>query len=399
VPSDAVPTTFSPPAPLILYPVPGAGSGDYIGSIARQISKAAKKDDTTLDFDITDGIGVNAFLFNAADKNFIDTHNSNVTSITGSEIKVGGQGLQEYAAAGTICSFICEYNNVTITPGSGANSPPTMKLQVGTNKDAQKGDTSLLFDSGKTQGIFFNMAVGGDPGIQSGTLVKAADDGSVSLTKPLTGKVNKGTSITFQSTLPWGIVQHLEPNQIQIFGLTMDFNYTPAAVATAVIVLDHLPNPEPTYLNVTVVASRTITAPDAKTTIQEIIPVNNDFYNVILVDDNPPNPDAYQDIPDKNVALYISLPPPPVKQAISVNVPTDGTPPNFWDLHYAMTQVDGTLTSAATLGALTVPLCKLLAYEIAWSQQNTLPNPPDPLGGPLYQSTKLAVEQYQQRRQ
>ena len=149
----------------------------------------------------------------------------------------------------------------------------------------------------------------------------------------------------------------------------------PASVATAIIPMTiSIPAPPAnSFLDVTVVATRGGVT----------IPVNNDFYDVIVSPGAAPTPDQYQSQPLQDTSLYLTLPPPPNTNAIDLTIPTDGTAPNFDDLYKAMTQAlanDTNFPAGTTLNNLSVDDCSRMAYDIVWSQQgNMLPPPPDPL--------------------
>ena len=131
--------------------------------------------------------------------------------------------------------------------------------------------------------------------------------------------------------------------------------------------------PANSFLDVTVVATRGVVS----------IPINNDFYDVIVSPGPAPTPDQYQSQPQQNTSLYLTLPPPPNLNAIDLTIPTDGTAPNFDALYTAMTQAlanDTNFPADTTLDNLSPTDCSRMAYDIVWSQQgNTLPLPPDAL--------------------
>lgn len=238
------------------------------------------------------------------------------------------------------------------------------------------------------------MSVSGS-GIDAKTTITAVDSNSVTLNNPITSDIAKNGKVTFSFNLPAGIVQHFEPVAISTPSWTLPV-YVPSSVATAVISLTSLPTPVPSPppLNITVQALRA----------NQTIPVDNDYYNVLYLTDSTPSPGQYQTIPLQETALYITLPPLPKSSAVDLEVPSDGTPPKFENLIAAMLQVLGlpppqqppTPLSPAAITAIsnltTADQYQLLAYEIVWSQQNTLPLPPD-----LYQSTQYGFQQRRQR--
>ncbi|MBZ5494665.1 MAG: hypothetical protein LAO76_27375 [Acidobacteriia bacterium] len=106
------------------------------------------------------------------------------------------------------------------------------------------------------------------------------------------------------------------------------------------------------------------------------IPVTTDYYDVALAPGPSPNPNFWAALPP---SLYLSLPAPPASaNAVSVSLPSDGTPPPFDSL---LSAVKGVLNldpgGTPDIGKLTPDQCRNIAYEIVWGQQKPVPAAPD----------------------
>lgn len=124
----------------------------------------------------------------------------------------------------------------------------------------------------------------------------------------------------------------------------------------------------------------------------QAIPVTTDYYDVALAagpvpdlsswSPNPLGPITQPD-PWSTLApsLYLSLPAPPTTaNPVTLQLPSDGTPPPFDELLTAVQQIlqddPGGSVTATELAALTYDQCRNIANEIIWSQQPKLPTPP-----------------------
>lgn len=321
-----------------------------------------------LQFASTSGIPIGSWLFSAGTE--IDfTSGFQVISVTEQSVTLS-QALPKNVSTGTITSFILNYDNVT----PWATDPPLLSFPKKTSDAAAQNATVLPFKSTTgiplTTGISVGMAVLPQAGIiANDTTVIAADTTSVTLSQPLIGTLPKNTPVTFTFNLSTDIVQHIEPSTITISGFPFTV-FGPASAATAIV---ELLAPPPTYLNVSVTASRD----------KEQIPIDTIFYNVLHTD-TLPTANQYQAIPSDDTSFYITLPAPPINsQSISLALASDGTAPPFAALYTALQQVLAAdpITTLADIGTngLTADQCSRLAYEIVWSQLNALPTPPDPL--------------------
>ncbi|HEX7734070.1 MAG TPA: neuraminidase-like domain-containing protein [Ktedonobacteraceae bacterium] len=368
-------------SPLLL--TPGGTPQSYLAVTSRATAEATARDSSNntygdvLKFASTKGIMVGAWLFSPEDQPLFPA------GLIVKEVKedsiILNNSLPAYVPANTIVGFVLNYDN--ITPWS--TDPPILTVHRTTSADALKDATSLPLAS--TQGIAAGMTVSPQSGIiNTQTTVRAVDQTSVTLSKPLLGKLPKNTDVTFTFELSSGIIQHIETNGFTIPGFNFG-SINSASVATAIIELN---SPPPPFLDISVLASRS----------GKQIPVETTYYNVLVSPGSPPTPDQYQAIPPEDTSFYLTLPAPPLsKHAISLLVPDDGTPPAFDVLEGAITDIlqadPSTLsdppivlpTNAAAILAyigkngLTADQCKKIAYEIVWSQQNVLPIPPDPL--------------------
>src|SRR5208337_2447457 len=93
----------------------------------------------------------------------------------------------------------------------------------------------------------------------------------------------------------------------------------------------------------------------------------------------------YQTILPGNVSAYVTIPPPLLSPlTTTLQIPTDGTPPNFDDLMTAVKAVlqqdPGPPVNNALISGLSVQQCQNIAYEIVYGPQPPLPGlPPDTL--------------------
>ena len=356
--------------------------GTYVASVSKQV--AAPTPGSGTDFGTTllvrDGAGIafDSVPICPADSNMFPG-NTTVTNIPASSNPTAltlSQNIHDFAAQGTLVTFYFAYG-----PGSAdSNAPSITPTWTGTDPSFQfdlkvKGKVTnsptVKFDH--SDGIAVGMTMTSSSGVPANTTVIAVPDGS-SITLSNNVNLANGATVTFQSNLNSGIVQHVEPvSQATIFGSV--YVPIPAAVATAIIPMT-IPIPAPpanSFLDVTVVATRGGIS----------IPVNNDFYDVIVSPGPAPTPDQYQYQPQQNTSLFLTLPPPPNTNTIDLTIPTDGTAPNFDALYKAMNLAltnDTNFPPGTTLDNLSTDDCTRMAYDIVWSQQgNALPPPPDAL--------------------
>jgi hypothetical protein len=243
------------------------------------------------------------------------------------------------------------------------------------------GNTLTFANAGDTDGIAVGMTLSPDVTlnpvtgyIYPGTEVTSVDETTVTLSRDLQASLPNGMSVTFSFPLSSGIVQHVESYPALGFDVFGPGGYilVPSAVATAIVPLNQSP-PLPDYLDIKISATRG----------SELIPVTNTFYNVqVSMDDIPTTPDQIQGISVSDTSLYVSLPPQPGTNPVSLEIPGDGSAPPFDDLRKAMQMalandpiLDATIASLITSPAQ----CTRIAYDIVWSYQNALPAPPDPL--------------------
>ncbi|MFZ0420270.1 MAG: neuraminidase-like domain-containing protein [Candidatus Sulfotelmatobacter sp.] len=277
-------------------------------------------------------------------------------------------------------------NTVTLSQGfsgtppaaisvSFTQNPPFAFFQLKPKSGAPAAaPTTLNFTSGGTNGVAVGMTLVPIPGLVApGTVVTSVTSTAITLSQALLASIPSGQSFTFIFPLSSGIVQHTEViGTGGFFGLQQLIG--PASVATAIIPLFTPPPPPDDYLDVTIAATRA----------SEVIPVNATFYNVLVSTSALPSTDQYQEIPDTQTSLYISLPPPAGANTVSVVLPSDGSPPPFDDLYAAINnalQNDPITSPPATIASLIASPgnCSRIAYDIVWSYQNALPAPPDPL--------------------
>lgn len=300
-----------------------------------------------------------------------------------SGVTVGMTASGSFIAPGTT---VAETNPATkptevIVSQDLSGSPPSVTFTLNlpfaylsVTPKSGSGDT-LMFTMGDTDGVAVGMTLIPVPGyIYPGTEVIKVEQTKVTLSRNMQASLPSGQEVTFTFLLSSGIAQHVEPfgnAGISIFGLD-DTLLIPAAVATAVIPLNPSP-PLPEYLDITVKATRG----------SEVIPVTDTFYNVMVsTDEMPTTPDQLQAISVSDTSLYVSLPPQPGTNPVSLEMPGDGSAPPFNLLYKAVqTALANDPIPGATVSSLiTSPAqCTRMAYDIVWSYQNPLPAPPDPL--------------------
>lgn len=434
-------------SPLILFEWPGASGWMSLVSVVTSQPTSYNGTDygTTLNFDSTDGIPVGSAVY-SSDQTTIPPGSLQVTSVTQGSVQLSSP-LSKYVPAGTVVSFIgqspsgdptsapsfsftlstssaatkldgdlvvlhfADTTGITIgmgvsgtgvasgttvayvDPGSGTvivsqvltGSPSaatftldqpfayfTVKPSSGT---PTAHPSTLKFPSNGTAGIAVGMTLVPVAGlIAPGTTVTSVTSTTVKLSQALLGALPSGQQVTFTFPLSKDIVQHVEVTTTGWnFFTGIQFAIIPAAVATAVIELNTSPS-LPDYLDIKVKATR-----GAQT-----LPLPETFYNVkVSTSALPQQPYQFQAISPADTSLYVSLPPPPGANPISLTVPNDGSAPPFDVLYPAIKTalqndpVPG-VTSPADL--ISSPAsCKRIAYDIIWSYQNSLPLPPDPL--------------------
>jgi hypothetical protein len=356
--------------------------GTYVASVSKRVEAPTPGSGTDYGkiLKVTDGSGIafGSLVTCPADSKMFPS-NSSVTNIPVASNPTPltlSQSIHDFAAQDTLVTFFFAYG-----PGSAdSNAPSINPTWTGSDPSFQfdlkvkgKVTNSSTVNFDHSDGIAVGMTMTSGSGVPANTTVIAVPDGT-SIT--LSNKVNlaNNATVTFQSNLNSGIIQHIEPVAADtIFGQV--YVPIPASMATAIIPMTiAIPAPPAnSFLDVTVVATRSGVS----------IPVNNDFYDVIVSPGPEPTPDQYQSQPQQNTSLYLRLPAPPNLNTIDLTIPTDGTAPNFDDLYKAMNLAltnDTNFPAATTLDNLSVDDCTRMAYDIVWSQQgNTLPPPPDAL--------------------
>jgi hypothetical protein len=432
---------------------------------------------STLNFDSTDGIPVGSYVYSSDQTTIAPGSGLQVTSVTQDTVKLSGT-LSSYVPAGTVVSFIgqspsddptaappfsfnlatnagatsldgdlvvlhfADTTGVTVgmgvsgsgvasgttvayaDPGAGTvivsqvltgspssvtftMNPPFASLTATPSSGTPAAKPSTLkFSSGATNGIAVGMTLVPVAGlIAPGTTVTNVTATTVKLSQPMLGSLPSGQTVTFTFPLSNGIVQHVEVTTTGWNFITgFQFAVIPAAVATAVVPLNPTP-PLPDYLDIELKAMRGA----------QLIPDTNTYYNVkISTSALPQQPYQYQMISPADTSLYLSLPPPPGADPISLTIPGDGSAPPF-DLLYSAIQtalandpVPGVSSPADLISSSAA--CKRIAYDIVWSFQNTLPvppdaleslytNPPNPGGGGSTTNTGGASNNFEQDRQ
>ena len=204
------------------------------------------------------------------------------------------------------------------------------------------------------------------PGQNVGSASYIAAGGLTPAPPPLVGST---TQPTYPAGVTNGIVQQYDFVNATLFPPEPAY-YHPEAVATAVIEIPSPPPGQTTFENLRLLVSWGGTQP---------IPVPNDYYDVSLTPGPTPDPNSWAGL---QPSLYLQIPAPPVQAGtLNFGLPADGTPPRFDDLLNAVKAVLKVDPSGALpdLGALSIPQCRNIAYEIVWSQQAKIPTPPDPI--------------------
>jgi hypothetical protein len=358
--------------------------GTYVASVSKRVaantSGSGSNFGTTLNVPEAAGIAFGSVPTCPADAKMF-AGNTTVTKIPAAANPTAltlSQNIQNFAAQDTVVTFYFAYG-----PGSADSNATSINLHptwTGSDpsfqfdlkvKGAVTNTRTVTFDH--SDGIAVGMTMTSGSGVPANTTVLAVPDGT-SVTLSNNVNLANNATVTFQSDLSSGIMQHVEPVGVATIFETV-YVPIPASVATAIIPIT-ISIPEPpanSFLDVTVVATRGPVS----------IPINHDFYDIIVTQGSAPTPDQYQYQPQQNTSLYLTLPPPPNTNAIDLTIPTDGTAPNFDDLFKAMTSAltnDTNFPAGTTLDNLSPTDCSRMAYDIVWSQQgNTLPPPPDAL--------------------
>jgi Tc toxin complex TcA C-terminal TcB-binding domain len=110
------------------------------------------------------------------------------------------------------------------------------------------------------------------------------------------------------------------------------------------------------------------------------------YYDVALYSAGAaPSPDEYQFLPGASVSAYVTLPAALDPNLAAVDLPADGTSPNYDDLLTAINTVlaadpggGQTLAALTAIQPLTVDQCHNIADEIIWGVEPPLPEPPGP---------------------
>src|SRR3984957_6896714 len=358
-------------------------AGTYVASVSQQVAAdttgSGTNFGTTLDVVEANGIAFGSIPLCPADAKMC-AGNTTVTKMAPPASTTAltlSQNIHDFAAQDTVVTFYFAYG-----PGSAnSNAPqPVNPTWTGSNPFFQfslpvkgKVTSSQTVQFDHSDGIAVGMTMTAASGVPANTTVTAVPDGA-SITVSNKVSLADKAPVTFQSPLNSGIMQHVEPLSVSTIFDTV-YVPIPASVATAIIPMTIAlpPAGANSFLDVTVIATRNGVT----------IPINNDFYDVIVSQGAAPTPDQYQAQPPKNTSLYLTLPPPPNKNAIDLTIPTDGTAPNFDELSKAMTLAlanDTNSPAGTTLDNLSPNDCSRMAYEIVWSQQgNMLPPPPDAL--------------------
>ena len=312
-------------------------SNTYVASVSKKVAAPTTGSGTNYGttLQVTDGAGIafgslaicpaDSSMFNSNTSVTVIPAASNPTTLTLS------QNIHDFAAQDTLVTFYFAYGPSSVDSNAPSINPtwtgsdPSFQFDLKV-KGAVSSSPTVNFDH--SDGIAVGMTMTSATGVPAGTTVISVPNGtSITLNNNVT--LANNATVTFQSSLNSGIMQHVEPVEASsIFGGI--YVPIPASVATAIIPMTiSIPAPPAnSFLDVTVVATRGGVT----------IPVNNDFYDVIVSPGAAPTPDQYQSQPLQDTSLYLTLPPPPNTNAIDLTIPTDGTAPNFDDLYKAMTQ-------------------------------------------------------------
>jgi hypothetical protein len=373
-PANLLGETNIAPSNLTISPIPFLANANVV-SVTKTVQSPTIQQGSndygkSLDVSDPDGIPFGATV-TCQDNSKLFNSNTTVNNIpaAANPTTIGlSQSIPNPVDAGTTVSFFFVYgeNSPGITLDWNPNNP-SFQFQLNTSA-AANNSTTVNFTP--TDGIAVGMQVTAPSGIPSNTTVLSVAATSITLSNAVT--LAHKAAVTFTSSLSSGIVQHTEPFQIDVPFGTIEVPI-PASVATAVIEINPQP-PANTYLDITVVATRTGVS----------IPVNNDFYDVYFTQGPLPTLDQYQSLPP---SLYITLPAPPQPNTISLDIPTDGSAPEWSGLFGAMKQAldkdpffQFTGDPLQFLANLSTTQCTRMAYDIVWGQQtNALPAPPDPI--------------------
>ena len=362
-------------SPLSVFPWPpgsstyvAVASGNTSGSPTYKPNASPPDYGNDLTFKLTDGISVGSFVV-SADQTTIAANATgkglSVTAITPTKVTLSGE-LPSFVPPGTAVAFIGQpQGNVDLTTAPG--------YAIFTCKPLSGTGNTLTFHSGKTDtyGIPVGATLDPVPGIVAdGTKVTGADTSTLDIAPALLADLPANQKLTFRFKLSTEIVQHTEALPL-FWGFLFGEFYAVVPAAAATVVLP-LTGTQPAYLDVRVKAVRLGTD----------IPDSTTYYNVTVTNADVPGPEVYQSIPASETSLYLALPPPPNAAAILLDIPSDGTPPDFSTLLGNMTTA---LTNDPINGVTPATLvnssanCRRIAYDIVWSYQNSLPAPPDPL--------------------
>jgi hypothetical protein len=386
---------FAYSSPMIMVDDPIAG---WIATVSAPTnsptaySGSSSNYGSQLTFDSTDGISVGSYVFSADQTTIPPSSKLIVTEVSPTTISIGSQVFPDYVPAGTVVTFLNQspsgdpdtpapipfslpttaaastvdgesvlnfastdgitvgmgvagggvgpnttviavpsLTSIMVSPavsGSPATvtftlNPPYASFQV---IPSSGSGTTLNFPSGQTKGIAVGMMLAPISGtVAPGTTVTNVTQTTVTVSPALTSALTSGQKITLVFPLSSGIVQHTEIVGFSFGFFNMNVILGPAAVATAVIPLNAAP-PLPDYLDITISATRGT----------EVMRFDDTYYNVLVQDNVLPSPEDYQLIPSNETSLYLSLPPQPGTEPISLEIPTDGSAPPFDDLYPAI---------------------------------------------------------------
>ena len=398
---------------------------------------------TTLTLESTAGVSVGSYIFSADQTTIPVTAGLTVAAVTASGVQLSGGNLPQYVPAGTVVSFLgqASQDGLPSTPGG---SFELMTSSAATELDQQLlmlhfTDTTGVLVGMTVTGSFvaagtivaaatpttvtLSQPLSGSPATVTFALPapyasitltptsgarlhaelhvrqdrrhcrrhdpvpgtrahQARDDGQRSdghvghAVPAIAGGADVRGVRDLRLPAELGIAQHTEVIDVQFdfWGFGEESLVIPAAVATALIPLDTATS-LPDYLDITISATRG----------SEIIPSAGPYYNVKVSadDDVYSSPDLYQDIPASSTSLYLVLPPPPGLNAISLDIPSDGSPPPFDALYTAMANAfaNDPIPNVSDLSELVnaSSSCTRIAYDIVWSYQGNLPQLPDPI--------------------
>ena len=279
------------------------------------------------------------------------------------------------------------------SPVTFTQNPPFASFSL--TPKSGTGDTLTFANAGDTDGIAVGMTLSPDPVyIFPGTEVISVDQKTVTLSRVLQASLPNGRKVTFSFPLSSGIVQHVESYPALGFDVFGPGGYilVPSAVATAIVPLTQSP-PLPDYLDIKVSATRG----------SELIPVTSTFYNVQVSTDNiPTTPDQIQGISVSDTSLYISLPPQPGTNPVSLEMPGDGSAPPFDQLYKAMQTAlaNDPIPGATVASLITAPAqCTRIAYDIVLELSEFSSPATRSAGIALYQPAKSRRRRHHYQRQ